>query len=52
MTKFNGTHVTNKKTKRHSLLGMLGTVLLRMKANPTRIAQLAIIETKRDSIIF
>ena len=52
ITKIIGTPNTNKKRKRHTLLGMLGTVLPTIKANPTAIAQLAIIATKRGSIAF
>jgi hypothetical protein len=43
MTKFNGTHNTNKVTKRKALFDMLATVLPRMKAAPTKTENLATI---------
>jgi hypothetical protein len=50
---FNGTHSRNNKKKRYTLFcGILGTVLLRMKASPTRIAHLATTATKTGSIVF
>jgi hypothetical protein len=41
--KFTGKNNTNKKTKRHILFGMRGTVLLRMKPSATPIAMWATI---------